>query len=464
VQPRTGAKQRLDKQLTEILRAMSEQAAPYRMNFQSQAIKPGLAVTVVSLIIGLCGCIWFGPLCVEAMRPVDGRLNDYYQDWGSARNYLVGLPVYAEHANSIPRHLGWPASPSKSIDYNAHPPTSVLLALPFARFSYPDAVLGWNALSLVAFLASLVIVARVLSIPTTLQLPILALLVFCHPLYGNLYTTQLTLILVVFVTGIWALERSDKSYAAGLLIGAAATIKLFPAYLVVYYAARRQIRPIQAAVLSFTVLTLITVLVLGFDTYEDYVRVVLPHQTKFRSFGYNLSLAGFWHKLFDPQGERGWMTPLWFSPILARLGTMLSDLVVTLLVSVVAYRARTLSQRDSALATTVTAMLLVSPVTWDISLPLLLVPIAVIARTAKSSRGLAIALVSILGIISVPQIALTKLALGGRSLSVAPWTFMVGAPSIKFYALVATLGLGLVTFPTARVDAQQTTLEGELSS
>jgi alpha-1,2-mannosyltransferase len=389
------------------------------------------------------------------MRPTNGRVNDYYQDWGSARNHLVGLPVYTEHAISIPRHLGLALNPVESIDYNAHPPTSVLLALPLAGLAYPDAVLAWNVISLAAFLASLAIVAKVLPVPVSLYLPILALLMFCHPLYGNFHAGQLTLILVLLVTAIWALERSGRSYTAGLFLGAAAAIKLFPAYLAVYFATRREVRPLQAAALSFTILTLFTVLVLGCDTYHDYVCVILPHQARFRSFGYNLSIAGLWHKLFDPVGERGWMTPLWPSPVLARWGTVCSDLAITALVTMCAYQARTAAQRDLAFGITVTATLLVSPVTWDISLPLLLVPAAVIARNIEGSRWAPAVLVSILLIIWTPQILLTKLALGGRSLSVAPWTFMIGAPSIKFYALLAIFALGLAVLQVKMLSAGQ---------
>jgi hypothetical protein len=441
---------------------MSESTAQCGRELTTQAPRADdTVVAVVSLILALCGCFWLGPLCVDAMRPTNDRVNDYYQDWGSARNHLVGLPVYTEHAISIPRHLGLALNPVNSIDYNAHPPTSVLLALPLARLPYPDAVFAWNAISLAAFLASLAIVARVLPVPTRLYLPILASLMFCHPLYGNLHAGQLTLILVLLVTAIWALERSGWSYTAGLFLGAAVTIKLFPAYLAVYYAARRQARPLQAAVVSFIALTLITILVLGWDTYRDYVCVILPHQARFRSFGYNLSVAGLWHKLFDPIGERGWMTPLWSSPVLARWGTVCSDLVITIVIATCAYRAKTTIQRDLAFGTAVTAMLLVSPVTWDISLPLLLVPIVVLARNAEGSVWMPAALMATLLIIWTPQIVLTKLALGGRSLSVAPWTFMMGAPSIKFYALLVIFGLGLAALLSQEVNANQSVVAGD---
>jgi len=407
---------------------------------------PEILVAALWLSLGCWGWFTFGPIWVEAIRPAPKRINDLFQDWGSARNHLVGLPVYTPHAASVPRHLGVPFDQLNTIEYNAHPPTSVLLFLPLARLDYSDAILVWNAISLAAFLASLVIVAVLLPVPRTLFLPVLASFVFCHPLYGNLYLGQYTPILVLLLTAIWALERSGRSATAGLLLGAAAAIKLFPAYLVVFYVAQGRIRPLMAAALSFLALTLATVLVLGLDTYEDYVRIILPGQAKFRSFGYNLSIAGLWHKLFDPVGETGLIEPVWPSPALARWGTLLSDLAITVIVATFVRQARTPAQRDLGFALVVTAMLLVSPVTWDFSLPLLLVPIAVIARSTAKSGWMAITLMLILVVVWIPQNKLTELAQSGRSFTVFPWTFMLGAPSLKFYALLGTLVLGLAAF------------------
>jgi alpha-1,2-mannosyltransferase len=394
---------------------------------------------------------------IRAMRPAPDRIIDLYQDWGSARNYWGGLPVYSPHSASIPRHLGLSSNSMSSIEYNAHPPTSVLLALPLARLDYPDAALVWNVISLVALAASLWIVAAELALPWTMLPPTLALLAFCHPVYGNLYLGQLTPILVLFVTATWVLERSGRSNRAGLLLGAAAAIKLFPAYLAVYYLARGRLRPLLCATFSFLALTVVTALVLGLDTYYDYVRVVLPEQAKFRSFGYNISIAGFWHKLFNPVAGTGAVDPLWPSPALARWGTLLSDLAITTIAATLTSRARTLARRDLAFATTVTAMLLVSPVTWDFSLPLLLVPIAVIARGAGTSRlrWMPAALVLILAIDWIPQNVLTELAQAGRSFSVLSWTFMLGAPALKFYALLAIFTLGLTAFRAEKKEAKE---------
>jgi Glycosyltransferase family 87 len=411
-----------------------------------QATVSDLLLVPIWLALGFLGCFWLGPLCVDAMRPDPDRVNDFFQDWGSARNFLTGMPVYTHHAISIPQHLNVPFDAVTGVEYNAHPPSSVLLALPFAHLDYPDAVLAWNTLSLLAFVASLATVAVVLPVPRALLLPSLALLTFCHPLYGNLYRGQLTFILVLLVTVIWALERSDRPAMAGLVLGAAASIKLFPAYLALYYAARCQVRPLLTAVLAFLALTAITATLLGLDAYYDYIQVVLPAQTRFRSLGYNYAIAGLWYRLFDPVGERGWMTPLWPSPALAGYGTLFSDLLLTAVLAMFVHRARTQAQRDLALASTITAMLLASPVTWDTSLPLLLVPFAVVAHNSGWLRWMPAALIVILVIIWTPQQAITQLALGSRSVRIASWTFMLGAPSVKFYALLGLFALGLIAF------------------
>jgi hypothetical protein len=56
------------------------------------------------------------------------------------------------------------------------------------------------------------------------------------------------------------------------------------------------------------------------------------------------------------------------------------------------------------------------------------------------------ALLLILAVIWLPQNALTELALAGRPLHVVSPAFILGAPSLKFYALLGTFFLGLAAF------------------
>lgn len=402
-------------------------------------------MTALWAILCLCGCAFIGPLFLDAMRPAPDRVNDFYQDWGSARNHQIGLPVYSHHAVSIPRHLQIPFDPAAGVDYNAHPPTTVLLTLPFAFLDYRDAVLAWNTISLAAFLISLVVTARILHAPAWLWTPVLAALPFCHPLYGSLFQGQLTLILVLLVTATWALDRSGRSDVAAVALGIAIAIKLFPAYLLLIPAAQGRIRPILIALTTFVGLSAVAALVLGWGAYRDYIDVVLPAQTRFRSLGYNYAIAGLWHKLFDPSGEKGLTAALFISPGAARLGTLCSDLVITALAFLTIRGAKGAHELDRAFGVVTTAMLLASPVTWDASLPLLLLPIAILASAVGSSTSWRAVLIGILAIIWTPQQLLTRAALWGHGTPVASWVFMMGAPSLKTYALIALFALGIVS-------------------
>ena len=302
-------------------------------------------------------------------------------------------------------------------------------------------MLAWNLVTLAALLASLAIVATGLPELKDLFLPVGVLLPFCLPIYGNFQQGQLTFILVLLVTSAWALDRSGRPGAAGLMIGAAAAIKLFPAYLVVYFAARGRWRGLFAAAASFAALTLATAAVLGWQAYDDYVRIVVPSLEKFRSYGFNLSFFGFWHKLFDPASERGWVSAALVQPGRRSLSALLSGLLATALVTWASRRARTRDERDLAFAIAATAMLLVSPITWDYSLPLLLVPLAILTGAARTSRWLPVLLVPVLTIFGLPQMKVMEIVLAGQAARVASPGFMLGIPSLNFYALLATLGM-----------------------
>ena len=235
-----------------------------------------------------------------------------------------------------------------------------------------------------------------------------------------------------------------------------ATIKLFPLYLVVYYVTQRRSRPLLAVLISILALTLITVWVLGVDSYLDYMGTVLPWNSEFRIFGYNLSIAGFWHKLFHPLNEGERIIPVWRSLVLARGGTILSNLAITIVLIAFLNRAQTPAQCDYAFTTTMTAMLLVSPVTWDTSLLLLLLPITVLAchRQNPRSNWMPAVLLLILPIVWLPQPLLTTLFTGGRTITVISPSFLLGAASLKFYALLATFVSGLIALRLDVVSAQ----------
>src|SRR5262249_1217185 len=209
-------------------------------------------------------CVLQGRDFVSSLRPAAGEGVGFFLDWASARNVLEGRPGFTPQAASVGRYLGY--RPAKLFTQkNAHPPPSVLLALPFAGLDYPEATLAWNLVSLVALAVSLLLVIRTLGLPFSLWslCPLITLLLLCNPLLQQVNHGQLSLLLGLLVTGTWVAERSGRPKLAAALLGTAMAIKLFPGFLFLYFVLRRQWQIVAAGATTFVAITVLTLVVLG---------------------------------------------------------------------------------------------------------------------------------------------------------------------------------------------------------
>jgi hypothetical protein len=324
-----------------------------------------LWTALAAVVVGLQG-----PTFVRTLRPPP-EAADFFQEWASARNVFEGLAVYTDQSVTLEKYLGLKAGqvPNDYIKRNAHPPTSVLLAMPFAALGYSDATLAWNLTSLAAFAAGLWLVLRGLGIVPVwwAVFPTAALLLTCNPFRQQMNQGQLNMVLMLLITGVWAADRSGRPRLAGALLGAATAIKLFPGFLFLFFLLRRRWTVVAAGVVSLVALSAATAVILGVDAHRDYVRLVLPEVSRFRYYWANASLFGFWGKLF---GQGTWhyarhIQPLARTPGVAPIGTALSCAGVLILWARVVSRARTRADCDHAFGLSLIAMMLLSPVTWD---------------------------------------------------------------------------------------------------
>jgi hypothetical protein len=343
--------------------------------------KPGRFWAKRTLGVGLfiAACVLLGQDFVRNLRPARTYILDFAQEWTSARNYFHGLPIYSPLEQSYREYLGYERRPGEFfLERNAHPPTSVLLVLPLAGLDYPDAFLAWSLVSLAALFASAWVVMRQLALPVSLWtfFPVATLLLVCNPFRQQMNQGQLNLLLLLLLTAVWAADRTGRPVWAGVWLGLATAVKLFPGFLFLYFVARRQGRTLFAGGLSFLVLMGVTVLVLGADTYRDYVEEVMPVVAAYRDWWPNASLLGFWAKLFD--GRAGKVVPVWHSPGLMAGAYLASAALVVAVVGWVALRAKSRAEQDLAFSLTLTGMLLVSPITWDHYFTLLFLPLAIL--------------------------------------------------------------------------------------
>jgi hypothetical protein len=104
----------------------------------------------VMIALSLLAIAVYGPQFAAMWRPPVGLYLDFLQDWLSARNYWTDQPIYTT--------------------WNAHPPVSVLVVLPFGFVTnYRDAHLLWNLVTFPGYLLALVVLAWNLRIPIRLE-------------------------------------------------------------------------------------------------------------------------------------------------------------------------------------------------------------------------------------------------------------------------------------------------------
>lgn len=276
----------------------------------------------------------------ELIDPKSDFVPDFFQDYASARNLIGGYPVYTNHIVTAPIYL------NKSLDLkrsnvllNAHPPTSVLLAAPFSLLPFSQAFHAWNVFSFLLVLISLFITFRELRIESKLWTVCLsvAILTFCGPLWEQTRQGQLNAVLLLAITIAWSAYRRDLDALAGVMIGTAAAIKLFPILFILYFAWTKRNRSAVFAVVTLTFLTAITWILMGSGAFRDYIMIVLPDFQWFRVGWNNCSLAGFWSRLFDPiPGKTRLFSrshPILQSPIIFRFCYSLSAQILVSIVN-----------------------------------------------------------------------------------------------------------------------------------
>jgi hypothetical protein len=330
-------------------------------------------------IFFLLVAVVLGPGFVRTFRPPEGVLFDFVQDWLSAKNYFAGDPVYADQPASLLKHTGLrPHRSEDMLPFNAHPPGTVLLALPFAFLDYANAHLAWNLITFVLFLVAVALVVVELEVPLhpAIVLPLGCLLLLVAPVWAQLLQGQLNFLLAFLLTLGWVADRRGYPALAGTVVGLAAAIKLFPAFLVVYFAVTRRWSGAVALVVAFAAVNGVALALFGIDTFRTYGNDVLSSLKVFISGWRNLSLSGFFARLFDPQpvqpdGVNG-------NPFLARLLTGIASGVVIGLVLWVCFRATDRPGRDRAWAAGIAALVLLSPTTWSHYFLVLLVPVGLL--------------------------------------------------------------------------------------
>lgn len=273
-----------------------------------------IALTAVVVMAGFAASLYLPP-------------SDFAQDYLAAAAVRAGMDPNIPSAQ-LAQRFGVPNHAVTSVR-TAHPPLMTLIAMPYARLAWAGSRILWNlTLSLVTGVLLVLAQARCRDIALLAPAWIFGLAL------GNVDAIVVSLCL---------LGLSGRSRSVGLCLGSAAALKVYPVLLIFGLLAVRRYRQAVLSGAFGLIVTVAATLFLGVESLYGWLQF-LPHNgDRFAVNMLNLSLTKF-------AGLFGWRT---------FLITLLGLVAVAL-----QFRRRTI---DPLLA----AILLVSPLSWLQSLPLL---------------------------------------------------------------------------------------------
>ncbi|MET4805802.1 glycosyltransferase family 87 protein [Limibacillus sp. MBR-115] len=201
-------------------------------------------------------------------------------------------------------------------------PTVLLLLAPFAHLEAATAFLIWVAISVLAGIASLLLIEERLGgfhTDTNLQAGphrfalLLSATIFFYPTWVSLVIGQTGFVTLLFLTLGWGWARDGRDERAGFALGLA--VSLMPALIVLafYLLSLGRLRILATAILATLVGLFIPAVIIDIAVLQGYFTAL--GAVNWFGAGWNGSLVGFLAPLFGnsanaPLIEAAWLTPL----------------------------------------------------------------------------------------------------------------------------------------------------------
>lgn len=302
--------------------------------------------------------------------------SDFMQDYWAARSIRDGRSIYDLRAFGQEEQLD-------SVT-NAHPPFVAVLFLPLTLLSSGDAFKVFGGLSLLLYLGGLWCVLRTLQIRVE-AIAVVGLALCWYPFIAHIALGQISLLLVASILGAWCCLRHGREWEAGVLLGFACAIKLFPLIFALYLLLRRRWKALALMVLMASFFFVIPLAVVSPDDYGRYFLEVTPNNfSNCVFFPVNLSMISVINRFLS---EGPWVVPLADAPQLIQPLTWTFTLAVVLILCKKLLDLPSNTHGDDlAFSYVCLAMLLLAPISWLHIFPLLILPFGLIVEEFQRSH------------------------------------------------------------------------------
>lgn len=318
---------------------------------------------------------------------------DFAADIAGARAVAEGGHPYTEQFPSQHARV-MAAAANEGYPYFPHPPAAVLLFRPLASLSLGAAALIWFAVSLVLLFALARILVEAASAAdlnrhdaTASRASVIcafgALLMWPPVLY-NLEKGQLSILLALLIAMAWRSLNKQRMPIAGVCVGAAAAVKVFPLVLGGYFLVRAP-RAVSYIVAAAGILTVAALMWMGLDALPAYLQHSSDNLSYWQTWpAVSYSLYGAAARAFV---GGPWAEPMVHAPAMAR--TVVAGISVCLLAcaALVTCRGSSSDGREgSRFAAWAALLVLLNPLAMGHNGVLLALPIVLLARELAGDR------------------------------------------------------------------------------
>lgn len=184
-----------------------------------------------------------------------------------------------------------------------YPPIFLVLLSPVGFLTYELAEKVWILVSYMSIIGSIYILIKIIKRKALLVsfLTVYSLFMLSFPVKFTLGMGQINLILLLLISLSFYFFQGKQQYLSGAFLALAATIKLSPVVLLLFYVRKKQWKVVVSCITLFVLLNLLGVKLLGMQVTKDYWMNIFPSiPTVGNASYYNQALTGWLSRAFVP--------------------------------------------------------------------------------------------------------------------------------------------------------------------
>lgn len=350
--------------------------------------------------------------------------SDFYKFYLSAKRLLAGESAYWPKDTLISGTASLSNEVHAGLHPNLNPPFFNVLMAPLVALDYGIAFSLWSVFSMLcgAVGVSLVLKNRWACSPPAVVIFLVQLVFFSYyPSFSNFFIGQLAFFIFFILALALNFCNTGNKIAGGILIGLAASIKLFCGFFILMLFFAKSWRAFFASALTVAVFALVGAALGGVESYLQYFSMLKT--IDWYGVNWNASYTGFFYKILSSEYGFGWESA---RGVWVQVANVLTVLVAAYLSFQMASEVEK-NQFNGFFALAVPLMLIISPLGWSYYFPLLfLIFPKLLEEVRYRGWGLAV-MVFILGFsMTLPRIGLV----GFDGLSAEGWHM-----NLLFYGL-----------------------------